>query len=141
MRHIRVLSLLLMTLLAGVAFAQQTPGGDPIAEQVFAPELIMKHQRDLALTEVQERTIKEAIQRAQLKFFDAQWQMQSEQSTLVKLLSARPADETAVLAQIDRVLNLEREIKRAQMSLLIRIKNTLSDQQIARLTELRKQRP
>ena len=140
MRLTVLLSLLLMVLLSAVGDAQ-APGGDPIAEQLFAPELIMKHQRDLALTEVQERTIKEAIQRAQLKFFDAQWQMQSEQSTLVKLLSARPADETAVLAQIDRVLNLEREIKRAQMSLLIRIKNTLSDQQIARLTELRKQRP
>lgn len=137
MRFTCVLSLLAMSLWSGVGFAQ-APGADPIAEQLFAPELIMKHQRDLALTEGQERTIKEAIQRAQARFFDTQWQMQREQSTLVQLLSARPVDETGVLAQVDRVLNLEREIKRAQLSLLIRIKNTLSDQQIAKLTGLRK---
>lgn len=139
MRVICLLSLLLSSWSVG-SYAQ-TPGGDPVADQLFAPELIMKHQRDLALSEVQERAIKEAITRAQLKFLDTQWQMQREQSTLVQLLSARPVDETAVLGQVDRVLNLEREIKRAQLSLLIRIKNTLSDRQIAMLTELRKQQP
>ncbi|HJU43816.1 MAG TPA: periplasmic heavy metal sensor [Vicinamibacterales bacterium] len=139
MRHLLVLSLLLTSLFPGAGLAQ-APGDDPVAEQLFAPELIMKHQRDLALTDAQGETIKKSILAAQLKFFETQWDMQREQSTLVKLLSARPVDEAAVLAQIDRVLNLEREIKRAQMSLLIKIKNALSDQQIARLMELRKQR-
>ena len=139
MRHIPLLLVLLISSFS-VAGMAQAPGEDPVAEKLIPPELIMKHQRDLALTEAQERTIKQGIQAAQAKFFDSQWQMQREQSTLVQLLSARPVDETAVLAQIDRVLNLEREIKRAQMSLLIKIKNALSDQQIATLMELRKQR-
>ena len=43
-----------------------------------------------------------------------------------------------VLAQVDKVLSLEREVKKAQLSLLIRIKNLLTDAQQGRLAELRK---
>ncbi len=38
---------------------------------------------------------------------------------------------------VDRVLNREREIKKAQISLLIRIKNLLNDGQQNKLIELR----
>ena len=69
-----------------------------------------------------------------------QWDMQSEGEKLVKLLKAHPVDEPAVLAQVDQVLNREREIKKAQISLLIQIKNLLSEAQQNKLTELR-QRP
>ena len=47
-------------------------------------------------------------------------------------------DEAAVLTQADKVLSLEREVKRTQLSLLIRIKNLLSDAQQDKLMELRK---
>jgi len=133
-RQILFVSCILLSF-AGPAFAQGP--GDPIAEHLFSPELIMKNQREIGLAEGQEKTIKEAIQRTQAKFLEMQWQMQGEAGSLIQLLKARPVDEGAVLAQIDRVLDLERNIKRAQISLLIRIKNTLSDQQIARLTELK----
>ena len=133
-RQILIVSCILVSL-AGSTLAQGP--GDPIAETLFSPELIMTHQRELGLAEGQEKTIKEAIQRTQAKFLEMQWQMQGESGSLVQLLKGRPVDEAAVLAQVDRVLNLEREIKRAQLSLLIRIKNALSDQQIAKLTELK----
>jgi Spy/CpxP family protein refolding chaperone len=67
-----------------------------------------------------------------------QWDMQSEAEKLVQLLKARPVDENAVLAQVDQVLNREREIKKAQISLLIRIKNLLTDAQQNKLIELRR---
>jgi len=67
-----------------------------------------------------------------------QWDMQSEAEKLVQLLKARPVDENAVLAQVDQVLNREREIKRAQISLLVRIKNLLTDSQQNKLMELRR---
>jgi hypothetical protein len=53
------------------------------------------------------------------------------------MLKARPVDENAVLAQVDQVLNREREIKKAQFSLLVRIKNLLTDVQQNKLMELR----
>jgi len=63
--------------------------------------------------------------------------MQSEQQKLVQLLKAQPIDEAAALSQVDRLLNQEHEVKKAQLSLLIRIKNLLSSAQQAKLNELR----
>jgi Spy/CpxP family protein refolding chaperone len=115
----------------------QKPADDPIAQVLFPPELVMKYRQEINLDEGQSKAIKEAIQKAQTKFLDMQWDMQAEGEKLVKLLKARPVDESAVLAQVDQVLNREREIKKAQISLLIHIKNLLSESQQNKLTELR----
>jgi Spy/CpxP family protein refolding chaperone len=118
--------------------APPPPADDPIAQALFPPELVMKYRQEINLDENQSRAMKDAIQRAQAKFLDLQWDMQSEQQKLVQLLKAQPVDEAAALAQVDRVLNQEREVKKAQLSLLIRIKNLLTDAQQAKLSELRR---
>lgn len=121
------------------AWAQDgKPADDPIAQNLFPPELVMKYRQEINLDEVQSKAIKEAIQKAQAKFLDLQWDAQSETEKLVQLLKARPIDENAVLAQVDQVLNREREIKRAQISLLVRIKNQLNEAQQNKLMELRR---
>jgi Spy/CpxP family protein refolding chaperone len=97
----------------------------------------MRYHQEIGLDDNQSKAIKDLVQKAQTRFLDMQWDMQSEAEKLVQLLKARPADETAILAQADRVLNLEREIKKAQISLLVRIKNTLTDAQQNKLMELR----
>jgi hypothetical protein len=43
-----------------------------------------------------------------------------------------------VLAQADKVMNLEREIKKTHLSLLVRIKNLLTAAQQEKLTALRR---
>ena len=125
--------------LAAACWAQAPQGADdPIAQNLFPPELVMKYRQDINLSEGQSKAIKEAIQKAQAKFLDMQWDMQSETEKLVQLLKARPVDESAVLAQVDQVLNREREIKKAQISLLVRIKNQLTEAQQNKLMELRR---
>jgi Spy/CpxP family protein refolding chaperone len=57
------------------------------------------------------------------------------------LLRLPRVDETAALAQVDKVLGMEREVKRAQVSLLIQIKNLLTPAQQQRLFELRSKSP
>ena len=132
------LALFLFALFGVSAFAQQPqPADDPIAQNLFPPELVMKYRQEINLDEGQSKAIKEAIQKAQAKFLDLQWDTQSETEKLVQLLKARPVDESAVLAQVDQVLNREREIKRAQISLLVRIKNQLNETQQNKLMELR----
>jgi len=64
--------------------------------------------------------------------------MSAESEQLETLLRPTSVNEALVLAQIDRVLAVEREIKRAQVGLLVRIKNTLSAEQQAKLAELRR---
>jgi len=67
-----------------------------------------------------------------------QFDMQGEKEKLVLLLKARPVDEKAVLAQLDKVLDRERDIKKTQISLLIPIKNQLTADQQTKLAELRR---
>jgi Spy/CpxP family protein refolding chaperone len=113
------------------------PADDPIAQTLFQPELVMRFRQEINLDDNQSRAIKEAIQKAQTKFLDLQWDVQSEQQKLVQLLKAQPIDERAALSQVDRLLNQEHEVKKAQLSLLIQIKNVLSISQQAKLNELR----
>jgi Spy/CpxP family protein refolding chaperone len=114
------------------------PADDPIAQNLFPPELVMKYSQEVNLDESQAKAIKETIQKAQAKFLDMQWAMQAEVEKLGQLLKARPVDENAVLAQVDQVLNREREIKKTQISLLVHIKNLLTDAQQNKLMELRR---
>jgi Spy/CpxP family protein refolding chaperone len=115
-----------------------TAADDPIAQNVFPPELIMRHGSEIGLDSQQRGAMKEAVQQAQSKFLDVQWEMQEESGKMVRLLQARPVDEKAVLAEVDRILDLERQIKHTQLSLLVRLKNLLTPAQQARLAELRR---
>jgi len=55
---------------------------------------------------------------------------------------AQPAStEAAVLAQCDKVQDREREIKRAQLALMLGIRGKLTGDQRAKLTELRAKNP
>jgi len=121
------------------SWGQASPApADPIAQELFPPELVMQYHQEINLNEGQSRAIRDEIQKAQAKFVDMQWDLQSETEKLVLLLKTRPADEGAVLAQVDKVLDRERAIKKTQMSLLLRIRNQLTDAQQSKLMELRR---
>jgi Spy/CpxP family protein refolding chaperone len=133
---LKTLFLLLAAFGAAAAWAEPAPE-DLIGKYLFPPELVMKYSQDLGLDERQRTAVKENVQKAQAKFLDLQWELQEESQKMVRLLQARPVDEAAVLAEADKVLALEREIKRTQLSLLIRLKNLLNEPQQAKLMELR----
>jgi len=115
----------------------QAPGPDPVGENLFPPELIMSHQEAISLSPEQKSSIRDEIRKAQLRFTDLQWQLQDSMETLGSLLKQNSADEQAVLKQLDKVLDTEREIKHTQLTLMVRIKNKLTPQQQAQLRELR----
>ena len=134
----KALFLFAALLAAPSVWAQQPhPENDPIGENLFPPELIMQNQKAIGLDEVQKLYIRTEISKAQGRFSDLQWQLQDAMESLAGLLKQDVADEQQVLAQLEKVLNLEREIKRAQLTLMLRIKNKLSGEQQARLRELR----
>jgi Spy/CpxP family protein refolding chaperone len=134
---------LLLLALAPLAVAQSPQGGpdDPLARYLFPPELVMAHQTAINLTDAQRGAIQKAVKEAQGKFIDVQFSMSAEAEKLQRLLSAPTADETKVLAQVDQVLTMEREVKKAQITLLVRIKNQLTPDQQEQLSKLRKQDP
>jgi Spy/CpxP family protein refolding chaperone len=114
------------------------PGQDPIAQNLFAPELVMQHRQALALTEEQKAAIKEELMKASARFNELQWQMPDEMETMVGLTKGSSVDEQRVLAQLDKILNIEREVKRTQLTLAIRIKNKLTSEQQAKLMEIQR---
>jgi Spy/CpxP family protein refolding chaperone len=97
----------------------------------------MQHQGEIGLTAQQRATITDAVKGLQAQVIDVQWQMQAEQQKLAELLSQPSVQETGALAQIDRVLDLERQVKKAHLAALIRIKNTLTAEQQQQLLTLR----
>jgi len=117
------------------------PGGpDDFGRNFFPPELVMQHQGEIGLQDSQRASLASAIQQAQSKFTDVQWKLSAEGERMSKLLQPVQVDETQVLEEVDRILALEREMKRTQISLMVRIKNTLTAAQQAKLTEIRNQR-
>lgn len=138
MKRFLVLAMLLIPI---AALSQQPPSpeNDPIGRNLAPPDLVMSHSEELGLSDKQRAAIKNEIQKMQAKFIDAQWDLQDNTSKMARLLQQQPIDEARVLEQADKVMGLEREIKRAQLTLLIRIKNTLTPDQIAKLEVLRKQ--
>jgi Spy/CpxP family protein refolding chaperone len=139
------LTLALLTWAALPALAQHPPhvpqpahepgmhDDDPIGHNLFPPELIMRYQQDIALAPEQRTAITKAIQEFQNKTVELQWQMQDQTQRMATLLGKPSIDETAALQQLDQVLNVEREVKRAHIGLLIKLKNTLTADQQAKL--------
>jgi Spy/CpxP family protein refolding chaperone len=112
-------------------------GPDDWGRNFFPPELVMQHQSEIALQDSQRAALTSAVQQAQAKFMDTQWKLSAEAEKMGKLLQGSTVDEAQVLEEVDRILALEREIKRGQISLMVRIKNTLSPAQQAKLVEIR----
>lgn len=116
---------------------QPPPQHDPIGESLFPPELLMQNQKALGLSEDQKNAVKTELQKAQSKFTDLQWQLQTEVETMAGLLKQERVDEQQVLAQLEKVLNLERDIKKTQITLMVRIKNKLSPEQQTMLRKMK----
>ena len=117
----------------------QQPSSDPLGENLFPPELVMQHQQALGLTEEKMTLLETELRQAQARLAELQEQLQNEAEKMVAMVKQDRADESETLAQLDKILNLEREIKRAQIALLIRIKNSLTPEQQTMLREIKKQ--
>jgi Spy/CpxP family protein refolding chaperone len=124
-------------LLASGAARGQQPDQDPIGQGFFAPELVIQHQEAIGLSAEQKDFFKAEIRQAQLRFTELQWKLQDEMEKLIALVKQPRVDEQQALAQLEKVLAAEREIKKEQVTLLVRIKNKLTPEQQSKLGELR----
>lgn len=134
---------MLWFMLAAPLPAQPEPGPDDdraqdrLLQMLFPPDLIMRHQRELGLSGEQRRRILEVLQDAQRSFTEHQWDLQKELDGLASMVGAGNHPESELIAQLDRILDLEREVKRARFLLALRVRQQLTPEQIAKLQELR----
>ena len=129
--------LCLLCLCLSHTFAGQAPPTDPVVENLFPPELVIQHQSEIKRTEDQRNALMAEIQKAQGRIVDLQQRLQKEMDALGALLKKDDVDEQGALAQLDKVLNEEREIKRAHLALVLGIKNKLTTEQEFKLREIK----
>ena len=109
---------------------------DPF-DALYPPELVMEHQIELGLGDAERQALRQAVQQAQVKFTDLQWRLSAETERLDAIVREPVLREAQVLEQVDRVLALERDLKRTKIALLVRIKNMLTPEQQAKLAGMR----
>jgi Spy/CpxP family protein refolding chaperone len=120
----------------GPPHAGGPPCRDPIGENLFPPDLIMAHASEIGLTDTQRSSIESAMHGAEQSFRSLQPQMQNATDGLARQLRASRVDQTQVFGQLDKVLGIERNVKRAQLGLMIQIKNVLTADQQTKLRRL-----
>jgi hypothetical protein len=141
----------------GSAWAQESPSPDEggpmrggagmrrvavaraMEEFFFPPELVRRNQVAIGLKPEQQEALRTEMQKTMARFTDLQWQQSAQLEALEALYQRPAADEKEVLAQFDKLLALETEIKRLRLASLIRVKNMLSPQQQAQLRDLARQ--
>jgi Spy/CpxP family protein refolding chaperone len=101
--------------------------------ELFPPQLIMRHQSEIGLTDAQRQAITKEMTAAQSEVVELRWKLEEKTAALAKLLAAEKVDETAALAKADELLAVEERLKRVRLALMIRVKNQLTPAQQASL--------
>ena len=110
---------------------------DPLDHLMFPPDMIMGHARQLNLTEEQKTYMRAEIQKTTTMFQELQWKLQDQSEQLHETMKSASVNEQQALAQLDKVLDLEREIKRLHIGLAVRLKNRLTPEQQDQLNKMR----
>ena len=137
--NIKIAVITACLLLSGRGLLAQGGRNNPIVENLFPPELLVQFGESIGVTEEQRSYYQEELLKVQEHASDLQQQMKKEVEALMAVTKGNQLNETAVLAQLDKVLNAEREMKRTQIGLLVRLKNKLTPEQQAKLIELKSQ--
>lgn len=127
-----------LPVLAAITAAPLNAGSleDQLAAHLFAPDVIMRHHRDIGLQPEQRDAVTQAVRSAQREILDLQWELEDAGAALIEVLAETDPDNERVFARLDAVLTAENKIKRRHILLLIEIRRVLSADQRAVLRDL-----
>lgn len=112
---------------------------EPIDENLFSPELVLQQQQAIGLSAEQCSFIEAALQKAQSRLQEAERRVREEAEKLTSMIKEDRVDEQAALVQSEKVLDMERDVRRTHLGLLIGIKNRLSPEQQTKLKDLKRE--
>lgn len=112
-----------------------TAQSDPLGDNFYPPEFIMQVHELIGVTEEQKATVGAQIREIQESIQVIRETLARESAALAELAKADKVNEEKLLAQADKVMALESDVKRAQLQMLIKIKNALTPEQQAKLKE------
>jgi Spy/CpxP family protein refolding chaperone len=111
-------------------------GRPAFLEHVFRPEQVMRHQEAIGLTAEQREAISGAIRETQQRLLGLRWQLDGRAEEAAKLFAGERIPSEPALALATAVMEVESEIKKEHLRLLIRIKNELTPEQQEKLRAL-----
>jgi Spy/CpxP family protein refolding chaperone len=122
--------------LADPTMAMGRSRGPTFLRQLFMPTDVMRYQTEIGLSDTQRETITSRMTEAHERVLALRWQLEAKDAAFGRLLAADEIDEQAAMAQATELMNLEEQMKRVHLELLIRVKNALTPEQRAKLREL-----
>jgi Spy/CpxP family protein refolding chaperone len=111
---------------------------DPFEGAFFPPELVLLARDQIGMTEVQRVGFRDRVEKARPRSDELRGELERESAALSALAKQERVDEAAIITQLDKVLDVERALKRLHVGLLTEIKNLLTPQQQTKLRELAK---
>lgn len=141
MHFARVALLLLAAVLAAPLHAAEgeKDKDEWLKGRLFGPELVLKHQSKLKLSEKQRDAIGVELKRVQAQAAESDWTLMSEASELQELIDKYPVDTKAVMSGVDKIFAAENRKKRLYVEMLVNIKNVLTAEQVAYLKSVSEQ--
>lgn len=137
MRHLLVFAVItLLCPLFAKDESKKVP--DPFAGAFFPPELVLMARERIALTQKQQQALHALVEKAQPRSDELRTRLEKESAALAALVKQEHMEEAAVITQLDRVLDAEREVKHLHVGLGVAIKNLLTPGQQAQLREILK---
>lgn len=109
--------------------SRNRPHQPHLKQGFFPPEMVMRNQQKIGLTSSQQQYISQEMQQTQAEFTKLQWELHKEMEKMHALTQKNSINEKNTLHQLEKILAIERKIKKQQLTLMIRIKNKLTGKQ------------
>jgi TonB-dependent SusC/RagA subfamily outer membrane receptor len=106
-------------------------------KELFSVDAVLKYRNEIGLSPQQVENIKKIYDNHIRMFNSNKWDLDAELVVLNKYLSQSVVDEESSMAQMEKIMTLEDQLKRMKLGMLIKIKNELKESQQEELKNLR----
>lgn len=120
------------------ALVTVSAGAETIDDFLFPPDLLVRAQAEVPLTEDQRRQLQEVTDIMEARFPELRKRLEKETEALAAIVKPERVDLAAALAQLGKVFDVENEMKRAHLGFMLAIKHQLTPEQQAKLAAFRK---
>ena len=120
------------------ALVTVSAGAETIDDFLFPPDLLVRAQAEVPLTEDQRRQLQEVTDIMETRFPELRKRLEKETEALAAIVKPERVDLAAALAQLGKVFDVENEMKRAHLGFMLAIKHQLTPEQQAKLAAFRK---
>ena len=120
------------------ALVTVSAGAETIDDFLVPPDLLVRAQAEVPLTEDQRRQLQEVTDIMETRFPELRKRLEKETEALAAIVKPERVDLAAALAQLGKVFDVENEMKRAHLGFMLAIKHQLTPEQQAKLAAFRK---